>query len=109
MVKNLKVRKLRWSKDIFYDANNEEGRVAKDQEYLKQILCSDSPLMIGRLGTIELVAFLNYLQINDRLPSSELFHLWDYYCDKVLPSWWSIGSQRSMCNSIIFIQKYGKN
>ena len=47
MVKNLKVRKLRWSKDIFYDANNEEGRVAKDQEYLKQILCSDSPLMIA--------------------------------------------------------------
>ena len=86
MVKNLKLKKSRWSEDIFFDATNEEGRVSKDQEYLKQILCSETPLMIGRLGAIELVAFLNYLQINDRLPANESFNLLEYYKDNVLPN-----------------------
>lgn len=109
MVKNLRVNKSRWSEDVFYDATNEEGRVSKDQEYLKQILCSNSPLMIGRLGAIELVAFLNYLQINGRLPSNESFNLLDYYCDKVLPNWWAVGSQRSMCNNAGFFPANTRN
>ena len=38
MVKNLKLKKSRWSEDIFFDATNEEGRVSKDQEYLGSVV-----------------------------------------------------------------------
>lgn len=102
VIKNFYGQKSRWSGDIFLDAINEEGRFSKDQEYLKTLLCSDKPLFIGRLGAVELVAYLNYLQINRRLPKEETFSLFSYYCDKVLPNWWSVGTQRSMCNNAGF-------
>lgn len=103
VIKCLNGQNSRWSgNNIYLDVVSEEGRFSKDQEYLKSILCSDKPLFIGRLGAVELVAYLNYLQINNRLPIEEKFNLLDYYRDKVLPNWWSVGSHRSMCNNAGF-------
>lgn len=102
VIKSFNGGKSRWSEDIFLDTVHEQGRYSKDQEFLKVILNSDRPLFIGRLGAVELVAFLNYLQINGRLPQEESFRLKDYFFDRTLPNWWSVGSQRSMCSNAGF-------
>lgn len=108
-VKLFRGRHSRWSKDIFLDVVEETGRVSKDQEYIKSLIRGNSPLFIGRLGAVELTAFLNYLQINNKLPNSERFELYKYYMDEVLPNWWSIGTKRSMCNNAGFFPPTHEN
>ena len=99
----------RWSGNIFLDVVEETGRMSKDQEYIKYLIRKSTPLFIGRLGAVEMTAFLNYLQINNKLPNSEQFKIGKYYLDKVLPNWWSVGSQRSMCNNAGFFPASPEN
>lgn len=58
--------------------------------------------MCARFGSIELAAFLNYLQVNHKLPEKDCFELPGYLLGEKIPYWYSIGTKRGLCNNAGF-------
>lgn len=71
------------------------------QETIKQIIATNKTIFIGRIGSIELNAFCNYLQINGLIKDVK-FTPWNYLVDNCWPNWWSIGVKNGMRNNAGF-------
>lgn len=61
-----------------------------------EIISQDQPLMIARFGSVELGAFVNYLQVVGKLKDSENYSLIKYLKDECFPNWYSIATRTSL-------------
>ncbi len=75
-----------------------QGQAASD--FIKDMLTSNNPCMIGRLGKVEMDAILCYLDIiysGGIIPKSI-----KYIRDEIGPFWWDNKTKYSMCNNTGF-------
>ena len=74
----------------------DEGGISKSEQRLIEIISQDQPLMIARFGSVELGAFVNYLQVVGKLKDSENYSLIKYLKDECFPNWYSIATRTSL-------------
>lgn len=72
------------------------GGVSNSEQRLIEIISQDQPLMIARFGSVELGAFVNYLQVVGKLKDSENYSLIKYLKDECFPNWYSIATRTSL-------------
>lgn len=103
------------SKNGQYPNHTNEGTVSNYQEEIKDYINSDKPFMMARFGSVELYAFINWLQVNNKLIDSEKYSPLKYVTDQCFPNWFSIGTRNGMSNNAGFfpptdecLEKWGK-
>ncbi len=80
-----------------------EGGHSDEQEKIKKHLLDNKPGMLVRFGSIELYAFINYLQVSGQMLDSAPYSAVRYIFDNCFPNWFSIGSRNGMlCNAGFF-------
>lgn len=72
------------------------GGVSDSEQRLIEIISQDRPLMIARFGSVELAAFVNYLQVSGKLKDSADYSLVKYLKDECFPNWYSIATRTSL-------------
>ena len=72
------------------------GGVSDSEQRLIEIISQNRPLMIARFGSVELAAFVNYLQVTDKLKDSQDYSLVKYLKDECFPNWYSIATRTSL-------------
>ena len=70
--------------------------VSDSEQRLTEIISQDRPLMIARFGSVELAAFVNYLQVVGKLRDSADYSLVGYLKDECFPNWYSISTRTSL-------------
>lgn len=91
-----------------------EGTYSEQQEYIKRVILNNKPFMMARFGSIELDAFVNWLQVNHKLTDNDRFGVIKYIQDKCYPFFFSTKTKNGMTNNAGFfpasnvsLQKWG--
>ncbi|MCR4736298.1 MAG: hypothetical protein K5829_14980 [Treponema sp.] len=86
-----------------------EGFFSKEQERIKSYIMSGRPYFIGRFGSIELNAFVNYLTVTNQIKDLPKYSSFKYISDLCYPNWFSIGTKNGMCNNAGFFPPTDEN
>ena len=81
---------------------------SNSEQRLIEIISQDQPLMIARFGSVELGAFVNYLQVVGKLKDSENYSLIKYLKDECFPNWYSIATRTNLSRQADFYTKHTK-
>lgn len=91
-----------------------EGTFSEQQEYIKRVILNNRPFMMARFGSIELDAFVNWLQVNHKLIGNDSFSVIRYIQDNCYPNFFSTKTKNGLTNNAGFfpisdesIQKWG--
>lgn len=87
----------------------EEGVFSETQEKIKEYIYSGKPCFIGRFGSIELNAFVNYLTVTNQIEDIPKYSPVKYIRDMCFPNWFSIGTKNGMCNNAGFFPPSDEN
>lgn len=90
------------SNGIQYPNHVNEGVFSEEQEKIKSYILKGGGTFIGRFGSIELSAFVNYLTVTNQIKDLPQYSALKYIRDLCYPNWFSIGTRNGMCNNAGF-------
>ena len=97
------------SKGIQAPNHVNEGIFSAEQEKIKSYILTGKPCFVGRYGSIELSAFVNYLTVTNQIEDLPKYSPLKYVMDLCYPNWFSIGTKNGMCNNAGFFPCMDEN